>query len=92
MADEDLELVEKFQRGEVVAFDLLVCKYQKKVYDVVYHYIHDVEESYDLSQEIFGKVFKSKISFLRQKVSEKFLRNLPVAAFISPSFLSGLTA
>lgn len=82
MADEDVELVEKFQRGDVTAFDLLVSKYQKKVYDIVYHYIRDVEESYDLSQEIFGKVFKSIGGFKRSSSFYTWLYSIAVNACI----------
>ena len=56
MEDEDLELVEKFQRGDVAAFDQLVIKYQDKVYKIAYGYAHNcAEDAYDLSQEIANK-------------------------------------
>jgi RNA polymerase sigma-70 factor (ECF subfamily) len=82
LADEDLELVEKFQNGDITAFDLLVNKYQKKIYDIVYYYVHDVEDSYDLSQEIFGKVFKSLDRFRKNSSFYTWLYSIAINACI----------
>lgn len=59
MADEDIDLVERFQRGDLTAFDMLVNKYQHKIYNIVYHHIRNVEDAYDLSQEVFLRAFKA---------------------------------
>lgn len=66
LKDEDLELVERFQRGDITAFELLVKKYQNKIYDIVYHYTRSVEDAYDLTQEVFEKVFKSLKRFKKR--------------------------
>ena len=66
MVDEDLELVKRFQSGDTTAFDPLVSKYQKKIYDITFYHTHDAEEAYDLSQEVFEKVFKSLGGFRRK--------------------------
>jgi len=59
LGDEDLDLVESFQRGDVVAFELLVRKYQSKIYEIAYRHTRNAEDAYDLSQEVFERVFKS---------------------------------
>lgn len=48
---------------DIQAFDNLVVKYQKRVYEIAYSFTHNVDEAYDLSQDIFVKAFKSLYSF-----------------------------
>ena len=66
MADEDLDLVKRFQSGDATAFEPLVKKYQSKIYDIAYYYTHDKEDAYDLSQEVFERAFKSLGGFRRK--------------------------
>ncbi len=68
MQDKDKFLVERFQEGDKTAFDELVRKYQKKIYELAYHFTHNVDDALDLSQEIFIRVFKSLGDF-KQKSS-----------------------
>lgn len=60
--DED-ELVNRFQNGEIEAFNPLVLKYQKKVYNLIYQQIRDRETAKDISQEVFLKAFKALPNF-----------------------------
>ena len=82
MADEDFDLVQRFQRGDVTAFDSLVHKYQSKIYDIVYHYTRDAENAYDLSQEVFEKAFKSLGRFRRKSSFYTWLYRIAVNACI----------
>lgn len=82
MADEDLDLVERFQRGDVTAFELLVTKYQSKIYDIAYRYTHNAEDAYDLSQEVFERVFKSLGRFRRKSSFYTWLYRIAVNACI----------
>lgn len=60
--DED-ELVNRFQNGDIEAFNPLVLKYEKKVYNLVYQRIRDREIAKDLCQEVFLKAFKALPNF-----------------------------
>ena len=82
MADDDLNLVERFQQGDVTAFDLLVSKYYSKIYDIVYRYTRDVENAYDLSQEVFEKAFKSLGRFKKRSSFYTWLYKIAVNACI----------
>jgi RNA polymerase sigma-70 factor (ECF subfamily) len=62
----DLKLVERFQKGDIKAFDVLVSKYQKRVYEIAYSFAHNVDDAYDLSQDVFVRVFKSLRSFKKE--------------------------
>ncbi len=56
---EQTILIQKFKNGEVNAFEEIVRKYQKQVYNIAYGYIGNYEDAYDISQEVFLKVYKS---------------------------------
>ncbi len=56
-------LVKRFQSGDLRAFDELVLKYQKRIYDLAYSFTHHVDDALDLSQEIFLRAFKALKNF-----------------------------
>lgn len=55
----DKQLVERVQRGDRRAFDLLVVKYQHKVLSIVSRYVNDYAEAHDVSQEAFIKAYRA---------------------------------
>jgi RNA polymerase sigma-70 factor, ECF subfamily len=59
----DLALVQRVQRGERSAFDVLVLRYQQKVLKLVLRYIRDPMEAEDVVQEAFIKAFRAIGSF-----------------------------
>ena len=59
----DQELVERVQRGDKKAFDLLVLKYQQKVANLVSRYIRDQSETLDVTQEAFIKAYRALPNF-----------------------------
>jgi len=59
----DLTLVERAQRGERGAFDLLVRKYQHKVLKLVGRFIANQAEAEDVAQEAFIKAYRALGSF-----------------------------
>ncbi len=59
----DQQLVERVQKGDKRAFDLLVLKYQHKMVSVVSRYIHDSHEVYDVVQEAFIKAYRALGNF-----------------------------
>ena len=61
--DEDMELVQRCLRGDRAAFDLLVEKYYKKIYNLSYRFVGDSEEANDLAQEIFTAAYQNLKKF-----------------------------
>ncbi|MGH1371817.1 MAG: RNA polymerase sigma factor RpoE [Cellvibrionaceae bacterium] len=61
--ETDQQLVERVQKGDKRAFDLLVLKYQHKMVSVVGRYIHDSHEVYDVVQEAFIKAYRALGNF-----------------------------
>jgi len=55
----DQELVERVQRGEKAAFDVLVRKYQHKVIKLVTRYVYDQGDAMDVAQEAFIKAYRA---------------------------------
>jgi RNA polymerase sigma-70 factor (ECF subfamily) len=55
----DQALVERVQRGDKAAFDVLVLKYQNKIIQLAYRYVHDQDEAMDVAQEAFIKAYKA---------------------------------
>ncbi len=55
----DQALVERVQRGEKQAFDVLVLKYQNKIIQLVNRYVHDPDEARDVAQEAFIKAYRA---------------------------------
>ncbi|MCO1334932.1 RNA polymerase sigma factor RpoE [Microbulbifer sp. OS29] len=59
----DRELVERVQKGDKRAFDLLVLKYQHKITAVVSRFIKDHSEVQDVTQEAFIKAYRALTNF-----------------------------
>ncbi|MFZ5556766.1 MAG: RNA polymerase sigma factor RpoE [Pseudomonadota bacterium] len=59
----DQQLVERAQRGDKRAFDLLVSKYQRKLGRLLSRFIRDPAEIEDVAQEAFIKAYRALPSF-----------------------------
>ncbi len=59
----DQQLVERAQRGEKHAFELLVSKYQRKLQRLLSRFIRDSTEVEDVTQEAFIKAYRALPSF-----------------------------
>ena len=57
--EDDQQLVERVQRGDKRAFDLLVLKYQHKLVKLVSRYVRDPSEVMDVVQEAFIKAYRA---------------------------------
>jgi RNA polymerase sigma-70 factor (ECF subfamily) len=55
----DQALVERVQRGDKAAFDILVRKYQHKVVKLISRYVRDQSEVLDVAQEAFIKAYRA---------------------------------
>ncbi|MEL7186824.1 MAG: RNA polymerase sigma factor RpoE [Pseudomonadota bacterium] len=55
----DQKLVERVQKGDKGAFDLLVLKYQHKIVNLVMRYVRDPELALDIAQEAFIKAYRA---------------------------------
>lgn len=58
-APTDQQLVAKVQKGDSRAFDLLVLKYQHRIFGLIGRYVHDPDEVQDVAQEAFIKAYRA---------------------------------
>jgi RNA polymerase sigma-70 factor, ECF subfamily len=69
LMDPDAALMLRVKNGDLQAFEQLVHKYQHPIVSVIYRMLHDLDESEDLAQNVFIRVFQSAG---RYEVSAKF--------------------
>ncbi|HET7833996.1 MAG TPA: RNA polymerase sigma factor RpoE [Gallionella sp.] len=59
----DQQLVERVQRGDKHAFNLLVTKYQRKLGRLISRFVRDPAEAEDVTQDAFIKAYRALPSF-----------------------------
>lgn len=59
----DQQLVARVQKGDTRAFDLLVLKYQHKIFGLISRYVRDSDEVQDVAQEAFIKAYRALPNF-----------------------------
>lgn len=57
--DLDQQIVSQCVNGEREGFELLIDNYQSKVINISYGMLSNQEDAYDVSQEVFIKIYKS---------------------------------
>jgi RNA polymerase sigma-70 factor (ECF subfamily) len=55
----DIELIKRCKSGDRVAFNELMLKHQKRIFNIMYRFCGNYEDAKDLTQDVFVKVFKS---------------------------------
>lgn len=58
-AVEDFDLIRKARRGDVEAYNLLISRWEKRVYNYLLRIVGDREEALDLSQDVFLKAYQN---------------------------------
>jgi len=61
--EEDERLIAKAQEGDLYSFDLLVKRYQKKIYFLAYRMVKNHDTADDIAQETFIHAYSSIKSF-----------------------------
>ena len=59
----DQQLVERAQRGDKHAFELLVAKYQRRLSRLISRFVRDQAEVEDVTQEAFIKAYRALPAF-----------------------------
>lgn len=61
----DEELIERFQKGDVYAFDLIVKRYKDQLLNFIYRFVGSQEEAEDIVQETFLRVYRKRKAYKR---------------------------
>ncbi len=77
-SSDDRDLVERVRNGETEAFNPLVLKYEKKIYNLIYLRVHDRETARDLCQDVFLKAFQGLPRFRRDATFYSWLYQIAV--------------
>lgn len=78
MAQTDFEIIERCLAGEDGAFDELVRRYQREVYQLAYRIVRNGEEAKDLAQEAFVQAYRSLRGFQRKSSFYTWLYRITV--------------
>lgn len=78
VADEDAPLVKASQAGDWSAFELLVSRYDRKLFRIAYNILHNAEDAEDIVQDTFIKVFQSIGRFQAQSKFSTWLYRIVV--------------
>ncbi|MCG8603948.1 sigma-70 family RNA polymerase sigma factor [bacterium] len=62
-SDEDL--IERFQKGDLYAFDLIVKRYKDQLLNFIYRFVGSQEEAEDIVQETFLRVYRKRKAYKR---------------------------
>ncbi|MCL1036927.1 RNA polymerase sigma factor RpoE [Shewanella submarina] len=76
--NSDLQLVERVQRGDKNAFNLLVQKYQGKVINLIARYIRNQADVADVAQEAFIKAYRALPNFRGESAFYTWLYRIAV--------------
>ncbi|MFQ5864903.1 MAG: RNA polymerase sigma factor [bacterium] len=61
----DEELIERFQRGDLYAFDLIVKRYKDQLLNFVFRFVGNQEEAEDIVQDTFLRVYRKRKAYKR---------------------------
>jgi len=70
---DDIELVLKLQKGDVEAFDLVYQKYAGKLYGFTFKYLKSKEETEELVQSVFLKVWENYRTLKKESSFKSYL-------------------
>ena len=65
----DEKLVIASQRGDTKAFEILIRRYQRQIFNLIYQMTHNVEVVEDIGQEVFVAAFKA----IKDKLNEELI-------------------
>src|SRR5262249_48493953 len=59
LTESDADIIEQARRGDPLAWEKLVVRYSKRIYNLCYRFVERTDQAEDLTQDIFVKVFRN---------------------------------
>ncbi|MCX7885128.1 MAG: sigma-70 family RNA polymerase sigma factor [Caloramator sp.] len=56
---EERELIKRCQKNDIEAFEILILSYEKKIYNLCFYMLKNIEDAKDASQEVSLKIYRS---------------------------------
>lgn len=57
MEDTDIALMARIKKGDTKAFELLLSRHQRSVYNLAFKFLNDPSDAEDITQEVFIRVY-----------------------------------
>lgn len=80
MDSNEKYLLEKSKEGDIEAFEYLVEKYQKKVFNIALRMLGNHDDAGELTQEVFIKVYKSIKNFKEESMLSTWIYRIATNA------------
>jgi RNA polymerase sigma-70 factor, ECF subfamily len=61
--ETDISLMGLIKKGDAKAFELLVARHQRAVYNLAQRFLNDSDEAEDLAQEVFIRIYKAAATY-----------------------------
>jgi RNA polymerase sigma-70 factor (ECF subfamily) len=61
--DTDVVLMAGVKKGNTKAFELLLSRHQRSVYNLAYRFLNDSSDAEDITQEVFIRVYKASKTY-----------------------------
>lgn len=74
----DQQLVQQAKRGDQRAFEMLIHKYQHRIFALIHRYVRDADEVQDVAQEAFIKAWKALPRFRGESAFYTWLYRIAV--------------
>ena len=74
----DGELIRRTQNGDTQAFNPLIRKYQRRIYNLIYQRVRDREAAEDVCQEVFLKAWQALPNFKGESAFYSWLYRIAV--------------
>src|SRR6266852_4620918 len=71
------QLIRQATGGDVDAFEEVVRRLQRRVYGFAYQHLRDLDEAYDLTQEIFVKLYRNLARYDAERPFEPWFWSWP---------------
>lgn len=75
---ENMELINKAKKGDLLSFEKLIIEHEKIVYNVALRMMSDKDDAYDMSQEAFIKAFRNIGNFNEQSTFSTWIYRITV--------------
>lgn len=83
VAADDRALVAAFHEGRREAFDVIVTRYRKPIYQLCYRFTGNHEDASDLAQDVFVRAFKGLVRFKGDSALGTWLYRIGVNAALN---------
>jgi len=82
-SEGEIELIRAFKKGDIKAFEKLFQKYHKKLYVFLFHLLHSKEDTEEIVQEAFIKIWEKREEFKEEHSFNSFLFTIAKNSFLN---------